>query len=364
MGRVRFMDERKSSVKKGWSVAGGVLVAVVLAIAIVQAREGAADWREKTLDWLSVAAAGAGIVLFLLAALRRGPAAWVTVLLAVPVSYLLLSGVPRAVSAEPWPLVRLIAAAGAVVVYLRLMAGEGYRVYYGACCGVLGVAAAFFTLWEPPPPKPVPIAKPLVTLEGELLRRMPGWTGRHERVSESIEKVLGADEYLNLMLRSKEQGYGVLVFITYNANAMTQVPHVPWVCMTEGGFRLIQIRQDEVAIVSEPGKEIQPNVILFQEKGDLGRNRVLMFQYFRAGENYTWNRQLARLLSTSGSLGARGSYLSQTQVGVWIPPGAADTEDPMAKDSQAYRLGVEFLNVVIPLLEKDYYPNLRRAEGG
>jgi len=361
---MRFMDERTSKEKRAWSLAGGILLAAVLVMVVVKVREGAADWREMALGWLSVAAGVLGMVLFAVMGLRRMAPTWMTVALAVPVSYLLMSAAPRAVSLEAWPVVRLAMSAGAVAVYVRLVAGEGYRVYYGACCGVLGVAAAFFTLWEPPPPKPVPIAKPLMMLEGELLRRMPGWAGRHERVSESIEKVLGADEYLNLMLRSKEQGYGVLVFITYNANAMTQVPHVPWVCMTEGGFRLIQIRQDEVAIASAPGKEIQPNVILFQEKGELGRNRALMFQYFRAGENYTWNRQLARLLSTSGSIGTKGSYLSQTQVGVWIPPGAADTEDPMAKDSRAYRLGVEFLNVLVPLLEKGYYPNLRGAEGG
>jgi hypothetical protein len=86
-----------------------------------------------------------------------------------------------------------------------------------------------------------------------------------------------------------------------------------------------------------------------------------MFQYFRVGDTYTWNRQIARFLATTGSLG-RGSFLSQTQVAIWLAPG--DTQDPMDKSSPAYRLGLQILDLLVPLLERGYYPDLRGPEGG
>jgi hypothetical protein len=140
--------------------------------------------------------------------------------------------------------------------------------------------------------------------------------------------------------------------------------------MTQSGFKLVSIRQDEVTIRDIPGLEIQPNVILFEGSEGRGKVRALMFQYFNVGHNYTWSREIARILATTGSLGHAGSYLSQTQVAIWLPPG--DKEDPMAKNSAAYRMGLEFLNVLVPLLEREHYPNLghgatpiaRGVEGG
>jgi hypothetical protein len=141
--------------------------------------------------------------------------------------------------------------------------------------------------------------------------------------------------------------------------------------MAQAGYRIVgDVRQDEVPITAIPGMEIQPNVILFEGDEGRGRVRALMFQYFNVGHNYTWSREIARFLATTGSLGRAGSYLSQTQVAIWLPPG--NKEDPMAKNSAAYRIGLEFLNILVPLLERDHYPNLghdaspvaRGVEGG
>jgi len=334
---------------------------VVLLVALVLATAGVLQsWPAPGRMWVDVGAAAAGMVLLGLAGAWPQGSRWLIVAAAVPVAYLFLSAAPMAISLRAGPVVRLALAVAAVVVYVRVAAGQSHRMQYGACLGVLGSAAVFFQVWEPPPPKPLPIVKSLALLEPELLRAMPAWTGRHERLDEKIEKVLGADEYLNLNLTSPDQKTRVLVFVTYNANAMSQVPHVPWVCMVQAGFRQVDFRQDDMPIVAIPGKEIQPNVILFERGEGPGRLRALMFQYFNVGGSYTANRQVARVLSTWSSL--RGSYLSQTQVAVWLPPG--DTQDPLDRGSPAYRLGAQFVNVLVPLLEKEYYPDLRGAEGG
>ena len=337
-------------------------------------------------DWTGVgmAAVGAGLLAFM--GTRRRLEGYLPAVGIVPVAYAILVAAPQAASLEGWPILRLGVSLAAAVAYLPVVLPLAWRLQYAVSCGVLAVGAGFFTFWEPPPPKPAPIVKPLAVLEANVLKQMnlarqqqklPGeWTGRHQVLSKDVETVLGADEYLNLPLQLSGGQYQALVFITYNANAMTNVPHVPWVCMTQSGFKLVSIRQDDVPIASMPGLEIQPNVILFEGTEGRGKVRALMFQYFNVGGTYTWSREIARYLATTGSLGRAGSYLSQTQVAIWLPPQDTEnptqkTEDPMAKNSAAYRMGIEFLNVLVPLLEREHYPNLhgnsphgRGSEGG
>jgi hypothetical protein len=307
-------------------------------------------------DWIGVGAAAAGAALLAVAlAMPRAASAWVAAA-AAPAACAVLCAAPEAVAREALPLARLAAtllATGAWLVVARPLPG---RLQYGVCVACLAVAALFFTWWEPPPPKAVPIARHLTLLEKELLAKLPGWTGEDRRMPKILEGQVGADEYLNLVLTPPGGEARVTVYITYNANAMSQIPHVPWVCMTQAGYDLKDVRQDGVAIASMPGREIQPNVLLFEGGAGRDRARALMFQYFRVGDTYTWNRQIARFLATTGSLG-RGSFLSQTQVAIWLAPG--DTQDPMDKSSPAYRLGLQMLNLLVPLLERGYYPDLR-----
>ncbi|MBM4017058.1 MAG: exosortase-associated EpsI family protein [Planctomycetes bacterium] len=313
----------------------------------------ARNGRTILFDWVGAASAATGAVLLAVAVRRRDAPAWVVVA-AAPVAGALLCAAPEAVSRAAVPVLRLGVAAAAAVGWLvsaRMLSG---RLQYGVGCACLAAAALFFTWWEPPPPRPVPIARPLAMLRDELLGKLPGWTGEVRKLDPATEATLGADEYLNLNLAAPGGAPAVLVFVTYNANAMSQVPHVPWVCMVEGGYKLVEIRQDGVITGSVPGREIQANVILFEKGSGRERARALMMQYFRVGEEYTWNRQIARFLATSGSL--RGSFLSQTQVSIWLPPG--DAQDPLEKSSAAYRTGLLILDVLVPLLEREYYPDL------
>ncbi|MCX5675284.1 MAG: exosortase-associated EpsI family protein [Planctomycetota bacterium] len=281
---------------------------------------------------------------------------------AAPAACAVLCAAPEAVSQESVPVARLVATLLATVAWLVVARPLPGRLQYGVCGACLAVAALFFTWWEPPPPKAVPLARPLALLEKELMAKLPGWTGAARRMPKAIEGQVGADEYLNLDLTPPAGGARVTVYITYNANAMSQIPHVPWVCMTQAGYQLVEIRQDGVAIAGVAGREIQPNVILFEGGSGRERARALMFQYFRVGETYTWSRQLARFLATTGSLGGAGSFLSQTQVAVWLAPD--DTRDPLDKNSPAYRLGLQVLELLVPLLERGYYPDLKRPGGG
>ena len=347
------MDTKGATIRRGWAWVAAAMLVVALVLALVDALSGASA---SVLAWLGVAAAAVGAVLLVLATRERPWSAWALVAAMVPVAYLVLSTAPVAVTREALPVARLLVALASVGAYMAAAAPLASRGMYGVGCACLGVGAVFFLVWEPPPPKPVPIRQPLVALKDKLLARMPGWKGEHTRLPEATEKVLGADEYLNLALKSPDGEYQVLVFVTYNANAMSNIPHVPWVCMTQAGFRLVTIRQDDLQHPSKQGKEVRVNALYFEPGEDMGRQRALMFQYFNVGGTYEWNRQLARIMATSGAIGRRGSYLSQTQVAVWFPPSEAG--DPLAKDGAAYQIGLKFLSVLIPLLENEHYPDL------
>jgi hypothetical protein len=331
--------------------------AAALVMTVIQI---ARQWPGDAMSWLVVAAAGAGLVLLGLALRVAQATVWVTAAV-VPVAYLVLAVAPKAASLEAWPLARLGVAAAALLGWLVVARPLSGRLQYAVCCAALAVGAIFFVAWQPPPPKPAPIARHLISLEKELVALMPGWKGQDQRLAPAVEGQVGADEYLNLELVPPTGNLRITVYITYNANAMTNIPHVPWVCMTNAGFSLVEIRQDGLPISSLKGREILPNVLMF-DGGPAHRGaRALMFQYFRVGESYTWNRQLARFMATTGSLG-RGSFLSQTQVAIWPDP--TDPENPMDKGSRAYRTGVQILDLLVPLLEREYYPDLRSTKGG
>jgi hypothetical protein len=314
--------------------------------------------RNVGFGWADVGAAALGAGLLIYAATKRPRSAWAAVAATAPIIYLVLSTAWMAVSRETVPVLRLAASLGAMAAYVGVARPMSGRLQYGVCCACLGTLAVFFGLWEPPLPKPIGIRKPLITLadtKGPLMTALPGWTGHDKRLDKAVEDTLGADQYLNLELKPPDGSYGVTIFITYNANAMTKIPHVPWVCMVQSGFRIVSQRQDELALERLPGREIKPNVILFDPPEGMGRTRAMIFHYFNVGGVYTWNREWTRVLATSGSL--TGSYLSQTQIVVYFEP--REGEDPTAKGSRPYQVGLGMLNLVAPLLEKDYYPSLR-----
>jgi len=343
---------------------GIALWALVLALAAQQAL---AQASAPVFAWVGVGAAATGIALLAAALASEDLAPWLIAVAVLPLVYLVFYMGERAITGQGLAIARLAAGLAAAAVWFGLARRLPQRVQYASCVAAVGGAAIFFQLWEPPAPVPVPIARPLVktfprTLTVQLGDRvLATWKGEPQELPREVVSALGADEYLNLPIEDAAKHYQGLVFVTYNANAMSNIPHVPWVCMTQNGFAIAGQREDDVGIASAAGS-VPVNVLLFTK--DLGgqQARALMFQYFNVGHSYTTSRQIARFMATTGSVGERGSYLSQTQVVIYLRPN--DTANPLAKDSEPYLMGVGLLNVVVPLLEKDYYPALGGTKGG
>jgi len=279
----------------------------------------------------------------------------------VPLTYNLMYASSRVFLGEiqVWAVAALAAALAAAGGYVFVARRVGARFQYGQCLGTLAVVALFLQVWEPPPPRPVPIRQSLVQ---HFPRTLAGWRGMHVALDKATEKQLGVDEYLNLQLVSPENERDAGVFITYNANAWSKVPHVPWVCMENAGYTKKRGEVRDVIIDGLGNREIQVNVLFFEPKRGVTRPPALMVQYFSVGGTYATSRELAIWFGAMGSRGQEGSYLSQTQVTVWLKPD--ETEDPMAKDSAVYRQALMLLNEIVPLLEKEYYPDLGGAQGG
>ncbi len=339
-----------------WRLATAAVLVVAAGLALADAL---ADGGRPWLD-MGVALAGAAVLAAAGMGAVRSP--WALVAGGAAVAYLMLSAAPRAVSGDVMPVARMLVSAAALLGYLVASRSLGLLPQYGLCVAALGVSAAFFLAWEPPPPKPAPIARPLTELRDDLFAKVPNWHGEHQELAPAIEDILGADTYLNLILRSGESPYRVGVFIAYNANAMTNIPHVPWVCMTQSGYELVALREDDVPHPAKHGRELKANVILFHPGQGMSPTGALMFQYFNVGGTYEVNRSMARIRATTGAIGREGSYLSQTQVSVFVP--MSEAEGAMERTSEPYRLGRQFMETLIPLLEQRYYPDLEGSEGG
>jgi len=281
---------------------------------------------------------------------------WAWAAAVVPVSYLVLYATPEALTRAPLPVAMLSAAVAATALYLVLLRGLKDRMQYPACLSALAAVGLFFQLWEPPPPRPLPILKSLVAT---FPRQIGGWHGENVKLDAATEKILGADEYLNLQVRQDGADRVGRIFITYNANAMSNIPHVPWVCMTQVGFVLERSDRRSVVVPELGGREFDVNVLYFTPPAG-GGAPALMLQYFNVGGTYLTTREAARWLGTTGSVGRHGSYLSQTQVTVWLQPD--DKGDPMAKDGQVYLTALALLKQVAVNLETQYYPHPGRVE--
>jgi exosortase/archaeosortase family protein len=314
--------------------------------------------RQTVFDAVAAAAALVGAAA-ILAGLAGGPDRrdlWVVAV--VPVAYLAMNTSWRGLTREPVAVAAFAAAAGLAVVYGRLLSRLGARLQYWACVGALGAVAGFFQFWEPPPPKPVPIRQ---SLRDHFPRELGAWRGEFRALEPATEKELGADDYLNLDLREAANGRHGLVFVTYSANAMSNIPHVPWVCMTQAGYLLKRMDQRDVLVRALGNKEFRVNVAYFEPKPQVPGPPALMLQYFNVGGTYTTSREIARFLGTTGSIGQQGSYLSQTQVAVWLEEKRG--EDPMAKTSDAYQAALGLLEQVAVVLETAFYPDLGAPEG-
>ncbi len=316
----------------------------------------------QVFSWAGVAAGAVAAALLAAGAAGLSGAPWMLAGALAAVAFIAVNAAPIVVAEKDSALAvatdygHFAAAACAAMACFAALRGLDHRVHYAACCSVLGAVGLFFAWWELPPPVPLPPQRPIADLASALVP--PGWSAEPIELDPIIEGALGADEYLQLSLRPPGGRREVSLFVPYYSDAFSNIPHVPQVCMRAAGFEPTGDREGTLLVPGLAGREVPLNLLAFR-RPNAPLQVVMMMQYLGVGWTYFRDRQAARLAATTGALGEEGSYMSQTQIVVPLLPGEAD--DPLSEESEAYDLGRQLLQHVVPILEDRYYPRQSAA---
>jgi exosortase D (VPLPA-CTERM-specific) len=137
------------------------------------------------------------------------------------------------------------------------------------------VTALVSTLWVamPDPSVRPPDREPLVAFP----MQMESWTGTTARLDPEIEKVLGADDYLNAIYSAPNETEIVSFFVAYYTKQTEgQGIHSPEVCLPAGGWEVSNLRPMELDMTADGYGKFQANRAVIQK----GLTRQLVIYWF------------------------------------------------------------------------------------
>lgn len=200
----------------------------------------------------------------------------------------------------------------------------------------------------------VDLKKPLNLLSQE---RLTGYKLLQPiEIQSDILNQLGTDQYVQWILQSPEKpgepdsGRVLSLFVTYYTGLPDAVPHVPESCYAGGGHKLIKQTPDEITISTSQGQQIvvPVQVLEFAKESQFGRNSRIVLYTFHANGQFRADRTAVRL--AIGSLTDRYAYFSKVEVGI-------DLEGPQFTKEQAVASGKRFMEVAMPVLLEDHWPD-------
>ncbi len=106
---------------------------------------------------------------------------------------------------------------------------------------------------------------------------MESWTGSTARLDPEIEKVLGADDYLNAIYSAPNETEIVSFFVAYYTRQTEgQGIHSPEVCLPAGGWEVSNLRPMELDMTADGYGKFQANRAVIQK----GLTRQLVIYWF------------------------------------------------------------------------------------
>lgn len=206
----------------------------------------------------------------------------------------------------------------------------------------------------------VDLRKPLNLLDRDRLA--PYELDRAIEIQSDILNQLGTDQYLQWIVRvpdrleEPDRGRLLSLFVTYYTGLPDAVPHVPEACYAGGGHKLVKQSPDEITISSEAQQIVVPIQLLeFRKESQFGRNSRIVLYTFHANGQFRADRTAVRL--AIGSLTDRYAYFSKVEVGV-------DLEEGRFTKDQAVTSAKRFLEVAIPILLEDHWPDWEAVNKG
>jgi len=195
--------------------------------------------------------------------------------------------------------------------------------------------------------------------------------------NEDILKALGTQDYIQWILEDTEAPADsavkrFMLFVTYYGKP-DRVPHVPEECYTGGGFQILrpdtsgrfgcrlgQLKPDSVTFkIKEVGfeKEIDGTYLVFgRKKGDLWQtlDKFPVLYFFNISGKYASSRGKARFVLNK-NLFRKYTYFSKVEL-IFNQALSAPSEQEAIKASE------KLLGVILPILEKDHWPDWEGRE--
>jgi hypothetical protein len=204
--------------------------------------------------------------------------------------------------------------------------------------------------------EPLPLKKPLSLLEEAKLAPYQVVTKLSIDNKEILEK-LGTQDYIQWVLVDPRVPVdspvrSVLAFITYY-ELPDRVPHVPEECYAGSGYS--RLATSDVAFragVPEPTQGIPGKYLLFgASAGDVlqGGGQFPVLYFFRVNGEYAGDRDSARL-ALNKNLFSRHSYFCKIEL-------AFNQGHVAPSKAAAMEAGERLLSVVLPILEKEHWPD-------
>jgi hypothetical protein len=252
---------------------------------------------------------------------------------------------------------------------------SGLRIYlqpaFLICVGFLatagaGMSVAMKELGMSFKKEPLPLKKTLELLDDSDLAPYRVVLPKRKIENEDILKALGTEDYIQWTMEDTEQAANspvkrCLLFITYY-ELPDRVPHVPEECWTGGGFeRLIresvtfEIDNNVDFKAKVPGKYL----VFGPKKAGIWQSniRIPNLYFFKVNGQYASSREDARM-ELNKNLFGKYSYFCKVEL-VFM------NQDSVAPNKkQAVRASEKLLSVVLPVLEREHWPDWQEVKRG
>ncbi len=173
--------------------------------------------------------------------------------------------------------------------------------------------------------------------------------------NREIVKELGTQDYIQWIIEDGNAPINspvrkCLLFITYYSSP-DKVPHVPEECYAGGGFQRVTKTGVTLHIGKKSQKSIPAQYLVFgSEKSDIWVNQGTfpVLYFFRVNGEYAGSREEARI-ALNKNLFRKSSYFSKIEL-------AFNQSAPAPDKEETIRACESLLNVILPILEKECWP--------
>jgi hypothetical protein len=238
------------------------------------------------------------------------------------------------------------------------------------CAGVLAIAAAAMSIAVKLSgvyltKEPLPLKKPLTQLDISKLAPYKV-VAKAQIENPDVLETLGTEDYIQWTLEDTSAAADsnsrfCTLFVTYYG-LPDKVPHVPDECYIGGGFR--RITSDTVTLKIKTGDKQQPvnihYLVLAGTASEIWADETtfpIMYTFSVNGE-YAGGREDTRLILNKNLFG-KSSYFSKVE---WKFYNNRSGQMVYPNRQTALAASEKLLAVVLPVLEKDHWPNETRSE--